>query len=365
MKIIITTILISVLCLIKKNNKILFVIALLWLWLLMAFSDGNADAIINEGRYYNYSNTVGITEPGYYLLMQTFMRMGVSFALYKQIIAAIEIILIGSTIFKLSSSPNVVLALYALYPFCLDVVQMRFTLALSIVIFAIRYLFPDNTTKSMITRDVIFVILIVAASMFHFVAIFYLLLLIGKHLSMKATVTFVAMVNIIGFALFNPYSLLIIAKYVGIESKVVAYLNRPTSGKVLILTLLSIVIYIVTFTITYAFSIRFIRLQRISDRDFVGIKSNIISLCIIPFLVVAPDFLRILTGLSILNYITISNHLSSHRVNLRNFSFSPNNVLLIILLYITAFANLYKLVLGNANYYTVFLPLFFSNTLIR
>ncbi|MBT1173159.1 EpsG family protein [Bifidobacterium sp. MA2] len=329
----------------------------------MAFSSGNADAGINEYRYNDYEETKGITEAGYYLLMKVFSGSGIPFATYKQIIAAIELSLIGSTILKLATNTNVVLALYILYPFCMDVVQMRYTLALSIVIFSFRFLL-DNKNK--IRNSILFAILIIVASLFHSLSIFYIFLLAVKVLSVRNTVFIAAIIDCVGIAIFNPLSLLTIANAINMTDKLNTYLANPTTFGAYRGAIILIFSFLLTFGFAYAFSIKRIPLHEISDFDISVIKINILALCIIPFLTLAPDFFRIQIGISLLNYITITNHLSKTSSHEYSILLKPvKNIYMICLLYVMAFINLYILVLGNTNIDTVFIPLWFSNTLLK
>ncbi len=359
------------LCLIKKESKAVFAIVFIWLWILMAFSSGNADEITNQTRYYNLTSYSGMTEIGYKTLMGFFAGRGVPFEVYKCIISFVELLLIGSSVWKLTKNKNLVLALYFLFPFCMDVVQMRNTMGLSIVIFVLRFLVDDNNlnrngVKRKVSNDMLYLIGIIIASCFHFANIIYLILLLAKRMKLRTLVFSLLGISMVGLVLINPVMLVSIGEKIGLGTKVKAILaSTDLSNNALFhITLNRVVIYFIMFLMTYYFIVkRSKRNDKLKGNGLItkdlALKVNIAILIIIPLMQYSVDFYRCQIGLSIFNYAFFSGYILPEKL----FKIKVSNVLLISWLYVGAIINLYLLVLGNNNIHTVFWPLFNNNTL--
>lgn len=173
----ITTILIVVSGLIGRRNRYVFLIVIALLWILFGFNSINPDYINYYNAYNNIFRYVGnITEPLFQELMRIANATGINYQFFLAIIAALSLILIGKTVWDFSPYPCLVMSLYFFYPFTLDVVQCRNALALSIVIFAIKYIIEyqlSHDSKNLIK----YATLIIVSTGVHFSCALYLIAL--------------------------------------------------------------------------------------------------------------------------------------------------------------------------------------------
>ena len=129
----------------KKDNKYVFVFGLIFMWVLFGWSYGNADYPIYLGRFYNYSNTISeITEPLFTNLMSIFNLLKFNYQEFLIIISAIILTIYGIFINKMTKNINFVLLLYFIFPFSMDVVQLRYTIATTIIIIGFYYLIKKD-----------------------------------------------------------------------------------------------------------------------------------------------------------------------------------------------------------------------------
>lgn len=359
----ISALLVDVFDLTKKRSKIVLFISLMLLWVLYAFSSGNADEITNKARFYMSSNFIGMTEPGYALIMRAFNSIGVSFEFYKMIIAAFELLLISSTVVKFTKNYNFVFGLYLIFPFCMDVVQMRETLALSIVVFSLRFLFI-HSNKKYDKNNTYFVLCIILASMFHSSSLIYMFLLIAKKFDVKQVIGLSLGIALAGLILITPTTITLIGKIINMSGKVTGLLFKldAVSWRVTRMTLFRIFVYFLLFLLLYYLIKSKSALDGGNKKklDF-ALKCNIVILIIIPLIKYSVDFYRCQISLSILNYICFADTLSSEKkgkINMRN-------ALIIIACVIVSIVNLYFLVINNNNINTVFYPLFKNNLLYK
>lgn len=123
-------------------------IMLVFMWILFAFSYGNADYNIHLRKYAQYQFLNSQTEWLYNQLMVLFNRLGLSYRGFLIIVSAFILLVFFS--FARNHTKNIawVLAMYMLYPFCMDVTIVRYTLAISVVYIGLNFLFEEKNGGS-------------------------------------------------------------------------------------------------------------------------------------------------------------------------------------------------------------------------
>ena len=165
------------------------------MFLLSAFCNSNADRGTYEIEYYESIATNTYRYLGYSTLVRLFIYSGINFQQYLVFIYAIICSLTVITIRKLTDNANFVLACYLIYPFAIDVVQIKYFLMNTIFLIAFfvlnrAFLFRGNKRKYMIALSII--LQIISVSM-HFSGFFYMLgflflFLFGKRKSMSKSI---------------------------------------------------------------------------------------------------------------------------------------------------------------------------------
>ncbi len=157
--------------LIVKKNKVLYRIQLLYLWLVASNNNGNADYVNYLNGYVNIFNYNGkISEPFYWMLARISNFIGLDFLGYRYLFFALALIALGIGIWKLSVFPNVILALYFVYPFTMDVVQMRTMMSNALVLLSI-WKIKQYTEESKSKHLIVSIMLFIIALGFHYSSI--------------------------------------------------------------------------------------------------------------------------------------------------------------------------------------------------
>lgn len=148
-------------------------IALTFLAIIFVAVYGNADT---EAYYYEYTNMLkpnwNDTEPLWMFIQYVFRTLKIPFWGFRLFIFFSGILLIFKTLSIVTKDKNIILLFYMIYPFMLDMVQIRNFLAMSILIYAIKYLIEERTHNL-----IKYIFLILAASLIHNVFIIYLVLI--------------------------------------------------------------------------------------------------------------------------------------------------------------------------------------------
>lgn len=155
----------------RANNKVLITLSYFLMIILFCFNLTNADREIYENRLAYYDSMIGSTEIGYYYLMELFTKCNLDIQ-YLYIYTGFFYL---STLFyitsKLSKNHGIVISSYMIGAFLLDVVQLRFTLSLTFVLWGFYYMLSDKSIK---LRILLFCFFIVIATLFHSSSLMYL-----------------------------------------------------------------------------------------------------------------------------------------------------------------------------------------------
>lgn len=155
-----------------KSSKIIKILFVIFMGLMFTFVYDNADTELYRSQYYaskffDWTDT----EPLWMILQVFGMKLKLSFEMFRCIVFLTAISLVFSRIEKFVVEKNIILIIYCIYPFLIDMAQMRNFLAMSILVVAIPYL-SDRSVKSLIK----FIALIIVATLIHNVFIFYIVL---------------------------------------------------------------------------------------------------------------------------------------------------------------------------------------------
>jgi hypothetical protein len=133
-----------------------------------------------------YKNAYNLTplnrDFGYALVSMIFKFLGFNYEIFRLTWSVIGLVLINLTVKKLLTSSNKFYLVYFIFPFFVDVIQVRNFLAMAIMIFAIPYLLSEKRYDT-----IKFIGLILVASSLHVIALTYipLVLLLRLRVSNK------------------------------------------------------------------------------------------------------------------------------------------------------------------------------------
>ena len=339
---------IIILCnLLFKKNKFLYMLTFFWMWILMAGTYGIADENIYISRYNLSTTWASETEILYYGIILIFNKLGIEFITYKIIITFVQLLLIFTTIWKYGAYPNLVIALYFLFPFPLNIAQMRNALATAIFIWGLRYLFQnDDLVKikrlRLTVSDIKFIIVILIASCIHTASIGWLILLIAKKMNIKFNIIFVILLNILIIFVLSPQNVLKMINIFGGGNRISAYFseayqlsNARQYGNLIGILFTAIVVILLCIYILYSKKNRGV----ISKAELL-IKCNISILFIIGIVLrYTGEIYRLQEGLTILNLIMISNLIYSKQFHINKIS--KNNLIVIFALGIYTVGNVW------------------------
>jgi len=166
----------------KRHKKFISFLLLFFMWILYWANTMNPDYVNYTNVYNEIQSGASVFdksnyEIGYRLIIQAAVLLGINYETYLAILTICSFLLIHSTVKKYCQNYNYIYLLYFIFPFFLDVVQIRNFIIMAIFIYASKYLY-DYSIKSKLK----YIILILLASTIHLAAMFYLpMVIIGRN----------------------------------------------------------------------------------------------------------------------------------------------------------------------------------------
>lgn len=292
----------------KRYSNKLGIIFIIFMWVLFWSNTNNPDFFVYKAIYQNNANfTTQSLELGFILLVKLGNFIGASYHVFLMLITFVCFYLIHSTLKKITKELNLVYAMYFIFPFFFDVIQLRNFIVMSILIYSTKYLLNNNKVK--------YIIAILIASSFQIIAIAYLpfvIINVRKRFS-KSLIRFLAIASI-----FLSVIILINSKQIPFlthilefmnVSKLEIYFNSKTSYGFLLFWGLQILSYSMMWLTNKLF--KKYNLVNIDDgrkTNFIQLiyYFNLISFIFLPLFLLNSNFIRLIRNILILNYTSIA-----------------------------------------------------------
>lgn len=356
-----------------KRSKSIFIVSAILMWTIIAFTYGNADEGIYISRYESPYSWLGSSEWLFSAMINICRSFKLNFVQYKAVLALIYMLLTSTTIWKLSKYPNVVLTLFFVCPFVMNVSQLRFGMASAILIFSYRYLLHDESprigkSKRNITEnDVKFVLCVILAALMHSSAIYWLLLLIAKKTTIKTTTIWMLLINAFVLFIFNPSSVGWLLSKLGAQSRMLAYFSseyqtseyRHIGASLITTFLLGGIIFLLCLLVK-----RKRKFFQSTDDVHELLKYNIILWTVISFIIrYTSEMYRPQEALMLMSYIVLTNAIDKSKflkpkTNLYSFGLE-------IGMFSIVAVGFYTKIIMYRNYLSLWNPIFQNNYLFK
>lgn len=289
--------------------------------------------------YYNAYNSISVfgldgntqMELGFRILCKCATFFNLEYRQFYLVLEIISFILIYSTISFFSKNKLVPLILYFVFPFALDVVQIRNFLAGAIVVFSIRYLTSKYSKKYIL----LYVLLNLIAISIQMTMVYYLILIIVRIFKNKGTFG-IMLLGIITLVVIGGKISALLSDY-SLTSRYTVYISNQLNpiGSLSVIGLLLLSTFL-TFTFSYYMT------GAEKSIAVTVFRINLLMLSLYPIFFVNTDIFRIFRNLIIINSCVFANSISSFR--------RSNSILLLYyFLYIIDFIGLTYIFLINSN----------------
>lgn len=295
---------------IQKKLKFSVFIFFIFMCILAGFNYWNAD----RWAYESFYNTV-LHEPlfnaelGFNFLNRISIMLGLSFDSFWLIYFIIGLSLIYRVIYKYTTHPGFALSLYFIFPFLMDVVQIRNFMMMAIVVSAV-FLLTEKTRKNII----VYILLCLLAATIHVAALFYVLFalvpFISKEKLLKIVLVGVPIITILTASIIP----IIIQVLPFVEDSLIIYTRSNISTSLAIFFIFYFLGGIMLiFSLYKRFNTTSIKYKISHDFAEVILKINILIFMAYPFILYTIDFFRLAQNISVLNYVFFTNVLFIRR----------------------------------------------------
>lgn len=335
----------------KPSLLLLFII-----WVLFAFSSGNADFTVYERRFYNPNSEA--LEPLFEGAEALVRSLGGDYRTFLILCATLYIGGLYYCVRVVGRNNFLPLVLYSIFPLCIDIVQVRSTLAFLPIMLGSKFIFSNSRTS-----DLKYILCVAISTLIHSSGVFYIILLIAKKLSYRSTIIFTTVSSVIFSFLKNKPDLLIsISSIFGVSDRVAVILDYSTwldpgvalgTQRLIVLTIiLSALVIILTK-----------RVVGIDGRNLCDVMARVIILefIFVPLTLLSVDIFRIQRYLLIFIYCISASQLNFNDLLRRQTR--KKAFLVYISLFSFAFFNLYLQIVRPGLIETVVYPLINSNVL--
>jgi hypothetical protein len=247
---------------------------------------------------------------GFLLIMKFCSALGMSFEFFVATITILSYLLIHSTVRKFSNNYNYFYLLYFIFPFFLDVVQIKNFLAMAIFIYAIQYLLTN-----LLKDKVKYVFLIIVAGTIHYAALLYLPMALINVKKKNELTRFIAVFAVVGslVVLLNGKQIPFINEFVRLffySEEIIGWLETKTNlGFILFWAMQTASFFMVKYSKTL-FIKNTVNNSFVSEKVSLFINLvywiNIMAFLFFPFYILASTFSRLMRNIILLNYISFS-----------------------------------------------------------
>lgn len=286
---------------IKNSTRVFSALLLVFMIIIVVQNRENPD-YVNYKWIYESGMQV---ETGWKYLEELAIREGLQYDEFKSIVVVISYVILFYGLVKLDVNENIILAIYAFYPFAMDAIQLRNFLAMTLVLYAYHFIIRNDKKGKLL-----FLGLVLIASTIQSVFPIYLVLLLVNHKKFNSVRN-----KLIGVLVICSFIVLVIVKMVpGLVNDIGLLLFESRSDKVDYYVQNNVgfgfIIFGVMHTL-FTLSMYYCGKSKglLSDKERVLVNSvfwsDLLLLCMLPLLIINIEFYRIYRNMCLLNYIAL------------------------------------------------------------
>ena len=254
----------------------------------------------------SYSSFLGY---GWLVLCMLGNFFGVNYYFFKSILYCLSCVLIVNSIKKISSKWELSFFLYLIFPGLLDLIQIRYFLATSVILFFLIIAIRKNKAIDWI----LYLIALLISSTIHTSCLFYsifLFLPVIKLIKYK-DIEIVEILIIFIFVLLLPWlRQIMLYIFPSQQERINLYFSNG------IISPIAMLIYTMLLYFQYIITKEFVKKSNYNDLNKYLILIQLLLLLSLPFVFVSSDFMRLQRPFLIINYALASNGFYDNRIKL-------------------------------------------------
>lgn len=207
-------------CFIDYKGKISYWLLIIMMFFLMAFQTWNADMTAYRGMFdsINSLNDLNVTDPAFSVLIYLSKLLHLEFADFRILITILGLILLTTIFRKYSVCPAIILALYFIFTYSAETIQLRAFLSESILYaLIVRLVLEDEFNPKS------YFVLLISAFLFHSFSLIFILLLLVERIKSRRFLLIIS--TVAGVLLSFSFEILSRFPVAAIRRRVLIYLD--------------------------------------------------------------------------------------------------------------------------------------------
>lgn len=324
-----------------RKKSVRFILMFIPILIIACFSYGMSDYnqyLISYDRIKNGNMSGYQMEFGYIFIEKAGSLLKLDFVAFRAIYLGVAMILFMLSVYRYTNKEYVSVVLsYFIYPFLLDVVQIRHFMATAIIIYSLKFL-QTRSKKNLI----FYCIGVVIAASQHLFALMFLFLLITyldidiiKFFKIVIMILILETILIFGIAR-NGFISDLYSKVVGVLFNVRAGGYLFVESNVSIYKFYLLLIVLLLFWTYMLFDGLFTELNESTDGKFEWMyRISLIAFCYIPFTYINNQFLRLFRSLIVIIYITLFTYSKRYKpLTLKNLAYKIIPIVVAVLCFV-------------------------------
>lgn len=293
-----------------KKSKSIYVAEFIWMWILLSFCTNfdRPDFMNYQYAYYRiekYGMAVDDCEIGYAILCKILNILGLEFQQAVVIMMLLFLGIIAVSIPKYTQSVAMVSSLFMVYPLFMSGIQIRNSIAMAIIVFAVRYLVSEKK-YSLIKYS----LCVVVAMSFHSTALIYFSLILVRFIK-KENIKYLSVVLAVFIAFVSRMDISVLRSIFGEGRYEAKFFSHTNTFQEFLMALAWQITAIIVITLlhtkikeTQNFVEDNIWLEQIQE---IIVRINIALIVILPLYYVDFSTERLYRNIMVLNFVYIAN----------------------------------------------------------
>lgn len=332
-------------CLSRNNIKPIALMLIFLMWILFALNYYNVDYHNYKAAYESIGNGISSDyfEIGFLLLIRFFNLLNFSYQGFLIVIATVTLFIFYKGISYITKNTAIVLLLFFIYPFILDIVQYRNFLGFAICLYGLHYILKEEVNKEDIIKYILLVLLAMQIHKSMIIYLFLLILLIKNNKTI-ISLSIILFIGILFFVYFNNIFLYVL-RLVGLESFIRYEVDYNYST-------------FIQFSLLYVFYLILGIIKYKNNYNSKLFRFLIVSIIFLPFIILNGNSSRFFRNILVVIYcVFFQNSFSIYR------KAKSIDIIIMILVIIAPIAVFYVQLMNGFYFYDVVLPIFKSNLL--
>ncbi len=296
------------------KSKVVFYLEIIMYMVIIGGYNGNLDLVFYRNRYEKGIISDTVVEGLYDYVAAFFANCGLNFDVYHFLLSAFAIIIISYVVKKMSPEPALVMSMLFGFSTIEYAVQMKNLCAAAIIIYALYYYYRERQIynaekRKLIDYRLIYAILVVIATGFHFLSLFFFVFLLIDFVNVKYLKYWIISIVLIAMVIYSYVENLLVI----LVAQLADYVGQYRSFSVIMGMIIWQWSGMIIVTLMYRYFKRKNASENLLYMSTYIYKGSLLMMLVTPFYLVTTTVNRIIKIWQLFYFVLTSQIKSSYR----------------------------------------------------